>query len=404
MAIGIFIADNISVPWGALYVLMLSALLMFVALCLSRRGMVALVSLCLFFVLIGYLRAFLPDFPIIPSSLLSWSANLSQSLLHSLDGLGLSPDASSLLKAMLLGSRTDLSPELQELYRQTGAAHVLALSGLHLTILLGLFNYCLVRLLAFRWRYVFGTLGILLMGIYVLLTGFPISLCRASLMMSLLILGQMRLTGHSSWHTLGLTAFLLLLFSPLSLYDVGFQLSFAAVCGLLLFYRLLADIWLPQHLIPRRLWQIFLTSVSAQLGVMPLLLHYFHRFSVSGILLSPIYILLATAIMYSALLQCFLTFFGLGFIVRPLVEMLVGVQHGLMSFAAQLPFGGVGEATCPWQSVVLCYAALFFMIPPLRAIRKPDIPQHLLRWALFFRSWPYVLAAIICLVAAYVLR
>ena len=404
MAVGIVVADYISVPPGALFLLLLSSLLLLAALWQSRRGAVALTSLSLFFILVGYMRAFLPEVSLLPASLLSWSGSVGHLLLQALDRMGLSSSASSLLKAMLLGRRADLSPDVVELYRQTGASHILALSGLHLTILLGLFNFCFLRLLAFRWRYVVGGVGIFLIWGYALLVGFPVSLCRASLMMSFLILGQMRLTGYSAWHSLGLTAFLLILVNPYSLFDVGFQLSFMAVAGLLLFYPLLAGIGLPQPLMARRMWQVMLTSLAAQLGVMPLLLHYFHRFSVMGILLSPVYILLATAIIHTALLLCLLAPLGLAFLIRPLVEMLVAAQHGLMSLAARWPWDGAGEVCFSWGCVVLCYAAWLCMVPPLYALRRPEEFQPVVRWVRFFRLWPYVLAAVMCLLAAYLLR
>ena len=401
MAVGILVAGYLSVPSGALFVLLAAAVLFLRAMWLLRRGYGAWMAMTAFFFLIGYLRAYLPDVSLIPNSLVAWSGGASRNLADALSHLDLSPTTNALLHAMLLGQRDAIMPELKELYRQTGAAHILALSGLHLTILFGLIHFLFLHIVAYRMRYFIGCMAIVLMWGYALLTGFPISLCRASLMMTLLIIGQMRLTGTDSWHALGLTAFTLLLISPSSLYDVGFQLSFVAVAGILLFFRPLADVGLPSHRWVRRIWQTFLVSLSAQLGVMPLLLHYFHRFPLSGILLSPIYILLPTSIMYMALTLCLLAPIGMLPLLRPVLEVLVAAQHGLMSLTTRLPWDGAVDFCLPWMGVVFWYAALLCLLTPLEALRKPEVPQCYFRLALFFRAWPYILAALVYAIGVY---
>lgn len=399
LAIGIFWADFVSVSSLSACLLLLTALFLAIAFGLLRRGWLAYFSFCLFFMLIGFLRAQLPDVSLLPPSLMALSDNLSSFVQLRIRQLSLQDDTISLLDAMLLGQREGIPDSLLQLYRRTGVAHVLALSGLHQGILFGGLNVLLLLVVNYRWRNLVGIFELFLIWGYALLTGFPLSLCRASLMLSIFVIGQIRLVGNDGWHTLGLAAFLLLLLSPSSLFDIGFQLSFAAVAGIFLFLPLLLALGQPRRTAWRWLWQAFLVSVGAQLGVFPLLLHYFNYVSLTGILLSPIYVLLTTGILYAALLLLVLAPLGLGLLFRHLLELLVSVQHGLMSLVLRMPLGGVEDFRLSWMSVLLLYAALLCLCPVLIALqpREPEVRYY--RLAMFFRSWPYLLAIILLLSA-----
>lgn len=400
LAMGIMLGSYVAVSLDAAICFMVVAGLFFVAFVLLRRGLGALLALTGLFVTLGFLRSLLPDVVLLPESLLDWSRSLSHSAISLLRQAELNDDTTALLEAMLMGQRTHLSDATLELYRQTGAAHILALSGLHLGILFGLFDYCLMHVLHVRWRFLVGTVGLALMWGYALLTGFPVSLCRASLMLSLLVIGQMRQVGNDTWHTLGLAAFLLLMVSPASLFDVGFQLSFSAVAGIFLFYRPSCEVWLPSSRGLRVFWRLWLLSMSAQVGTFPLLLCYFHRFALIGILLSPVYIFMATLIIYLALMLLLLVPLGMASLLSSSLERLVAVQHGLMELVTWIPYDRVEDVWLTWGQVVLLYGAILCLLPPLHVLRKPDVQLPHYRRAMFFRSWPYLLAALLLCVFA----
>lgn len=358
LAIGIYFSDFFFLSSEAMWLLVVLMSLLLVSLCLLGKQSIAIVPFALFFVVAGIVRAQLGTFSLLPDALLLKSEELLHRLLNYVQHVGLSRDTAGLIQAMLLGNRAELSGEVLQIYRNSGTSHILALSGLHLGILFGLFNYWLMRVLFSRWRYVVGIVGLVFLWGYALLTGFPISLCRASLMMSLLVIGQMRLVGNDGWHTLGLAAFVILLIAPDSLYEVGFQLSFTAVAGILMFYRPLCDIWLPSRWWTRGIWQIFLVSVSAQLGTFPLILYYFHQVSWLGLFISPLFILLATCIVYVGLLLLGVHALGGGFLLGRLLEGLVGIQHGLMGFCSHLSSGRIVDVSLPFYCVVLLYIAI----------------------------------------------
>ena len=391
LAVGIGIGDSVAVPSGAAIVLLPVAALLLWAYWSARRGRTALAAFCFFFLLLGIVRAQLGDLHPLPPSATDWARQLSDRLSLLLRDSGLSPDTEALLETLLLGRRGTLSPELRELYRSAGAAHVLALSGLHLGILFYAVNALLIRLLQYRLRYPVAAAELLLMWGYALVAGFPVSLCRATIMMSLFIIAQIRLTGNSSVHTLGVAAFLLLMASPGVLYDVGFQLSFSAVAGLVLFYAPLSALWVPRNRGLNWLWKGLMVSVSAQLLTFPLSVHYFHRFSFSGLLLSPLYLLLATLVIYVALSLLLFHPLGNGLLV-PLLERLAALLHGIMSHSLLLPLNSIGGIHLPWSGTVLFCGAVLCLLPPLRALRQPPVARPGHRRAMFFRSWPYLLA------------
>lgn len=403
LAIGIYFSSFVALSLSASVSFLVAALLFLVSFWQTRRGWANLTALCSFFFLFGIVRAQLPDVKWIPDTIYSLSLDLSVHFQQLISSSGLSNETETLISALLLGNRDGLSADTVDLFRQTGASHLLALSGLHLSILFGVVYYCLLRVLISPLRYVLGIVGLLLLWGYVFVTGFPVSLCRASLMMSLLMISQMRMVGNDTFHTLAFSAILLLLFAPSMLYDVGFQLSFMSVAGLAYFYRPLVEIGLPRHYILRWLWQFWLVSLSAQLGVLPLLLYYFHSISVSGILLSPIYILIVTAIIYNALAFLLLFSCGYGIFLRYLIELFVSLQHSLMSFASHLPFGRFDGIRIRVEQVILLYAALVILLPVIRVLRQPDSQPPGYRLAMFFRSWPYVLSIIVLLFTIFLL-
>ncbi len=181
-------------------------------------------------------------------------------------------------RALLSGERQDVDRATQEAFVRTGTAHVLAVSGLHVGIV-ALALFVLVSWLRNRWLrllcFLFSLAG------YVLLTGGRPSITRAALMGVLFVLAVNLGRISRPLNTLGVAGLLLLLFDPTSLFNLGFQLSFAAVAGILLIYPRLYSAFASRfprsfnNIVVQRTVQLLLLSTSAQLATLPLTLHYF---------------------------------------------------------------------------------------------------------------------------------
>ncbi|MBQ8949094.1 MAG: ComEC/Rec2 family competence protein [Prevotella sp.] len=205
----------------------------------------------------------------------------------------------AVVAAMVLGDKSALTKELREVYAITGASHVLALSGLHLGII-----YTLLSLLTVgrRWQMVSQMLIILCIWAFVFLVGMSTSVIRAATMLTLYALLSLGHRDKMTVNTLSFTAIVMLMVHPLSLYDVGFQMSFTAVFAILVLMPLFESVFPKEYLMSHRLvgwcWSMVAVSCAAQLGVAPLIAYYFGRFSTYFLLTNFIVIPVATLILW----------------------------------------------------------------------------------------------------------
>lgn len=278
--------------------------------------------------------------------------------------------AYSVLAAMTLGDKSALSSEVKDIYSITGASHVLALSGLHL----GIIYMLLSVLLAHRRRFWLSQVVIILsIWAFAVMTGLSTSIVRSATMIS--IYGLLSVAGRnkSSLNVLCFTAIVMLLFSPTLLFDVGFQLSFMAVLSILLFMPLLERI-IPSHYLikyplVRWLWSAITVSMSAQIGVAPLIAYYFGRFSTYFLLTNLFVLPLATIILYCALLFLITSWSLLGSALFAVVTLL---NRGL-SVVASLPLSSIDGLhpsvfqVCMMYTIIICINIVWQrLLPPSR--------------------------------------
>jgi competence protein ComEC len=210
-----------------------------------------------------------------------------------------SEDQYAVVAAMALGDKSALTKELKEVYAVTGASHVLALSGLHLGIIYTLLSLLIVGR---RWQMVSQMLIVLCIWAFVFLVGMSTSVVRSATMLTVYALLSLGYRDKMTVNTLAFTAIVMLMVHPLSLYDVGFQMSFMAVLAILVFMPLLEGLFPTEYLLThqtmRWLWSMVAVSVSAQIGVAPLIAYYFGRFSTFFLLTNFIVIPAATLILW----------------------------------------------------------------------------------------------------------
>lgn len=217
----------------------------------------------------------------------------------------------SLVLALLLGDRSGLETTTREAFARTGLLHVLAISGLHV-MLVGFLLYGLLGPLSLRlgmtwWRMeaVRTSLTLCVLAGYVLMSGGAPSALRAGLMGALWLGSTLVQRPTSSFNTLGLAACVLLWFAPASLFDLGFQLSFAAVAALLLLTGpLLALVPARRRAHPAARWTAGMaaTSIAATLGTLPVLLHHLGTISLGGLVLNFLALPLTAGALLVALL------------------------------------------------------------------------------------------------------
>ena len=225
-------------------------------------------------------------------SLKSYSENWRNTLIARLENSGFGQDEFALFKGLLLGDKTSISSKFRQDYMQAGAMHILAISGLHIGILLYLLQFVLQPLERLKYgNFIKAILVILLLWAYALFTGFSPSVIRAVTMFSFISIGINFKRNTSTLNTLFVALLFLLISNPFYIFDLGFQFSFLAVFGIVTLQPKLVKLIDTNYKIIRYFWSLFSISVAAQLSVLPLSLYYFHQFPalffVSNLLVIP---------------------------------------------------------------------------------------------------------------------
>lgn len=191
----------------------------------------------------------------------------------------LDADAYSFISALTLGYKHDLTNEMQEAFRASGTSHVLAVSGLHVAIVYAIFTFLFSFWGKSGRKYVVKQILIIIaLWLYAFLAGFSPSVLRATIMLTIASIGFAVGTKGFTYNTLAAAALFILIFNPMSLFDVGFQMSFTAVLAILYFNPVINKLYQPRNKIKKYAWGLFTVSTSAQLGVFPVALYYFGTF------------------------------------------------------------------------------------------------------------------------------
>ena len=201
--------------------------------------------------------------------------------------------------ALLLGYEDKLDADIISAYSSTGALHILSVSGLHVAIVYLVFNWMLFFLDKIKYGNIIkAVLLILFLWFYALLTGMSPSVLRAATMFSFIIIAKAYNRYTNIYNTLAASAFLLLLINPFLLMDVGFQLSYLAVIGIVYIQPKIQQ-WLePKTWLLDQVWTITSVSIAAQIATFPLALYYFHQFPNYFLLSNLIVIPISTAVIY----------------------------------------------------------------------------------------------------------
>lgn len=227
------------------------------------------------------------------TTLYGTAAQLRNSIISKLQKTDFGEEELSIIQALLLGQRNDISESVYNNYKNAGAVHILAVSGLHIGILLLLLQFVLKPLerLPKGKTFKLAVMVVLLWG-FAFLAGLSASVVRAVTMFSFVAYALYLNRPSNTFNILALSIlFILLVIDPKLLFQVGFQMSYAAVFAIVWIYPLLQRLWFPKNSLLRKVWQLFSVSIAAQLGVLPISLFYFHQFPglffVSNLLIVP---------------------------------------------------------------------------------------------------------------------
>ncbi len=307
------------------------------------------------------------------SGVMIWVAKLRHWILNTIDAV-FPEDTAGFARALLLGDAGKLTYETDTAFKVSGIRHVIAVSGLHVSIL-----FSLIYMLSGRRRYLTAILGLPLLFLFAAIAGFTPSVVRACVMQGLVILAIMLNREYDPPTALGLAVLIMLIVNPMTITSVSFQLSVGCMAGIFLFSERIRKFLLRDKClgsgkgksIKARLTRWFAGSISISLSAMiittPLSIAYFQMVSVVGILTNLLVLWVISFAFYGIMLACFLASFWLwaakavGFLIAYPIRYVLWVADLLSS----IPFAAIYTNTIYTQVWVACsyiMLALFLII------------------------------------------
>lgn len=298
-------------------------------------------------------------------TLRGYAARLRDEIISRMKRANFGEDEFGIIQALFLGQRDEISEATYTAYKNAGAVHILAVSGLHIGILL-MFLEFLLRPLEFlpKGKILKLAVIVLLLWAFAFLAGLSPSVVRAVTMFSFVAYALYLNRPSNTFNILALSMFfILLVIDPMLLFNVGFQMSYAAVFAIVWLYTILQKLWSPKPWLVKKIWQLLSVSLAAQVGVLPISLYYFHQFPglffVSNLLIVPFLgLILGVGIIVIALVLLNLAPDNL----IALFDSLIGFMNAIIAWIAQqeafifqnIPFDSV--------QMVLTYALLIALI------------------------------------------
>lgn len=273
----------------------------------------------------------------------------------------------SVIEALTLGYREELDPETKNYFANTGAMHVLAVSGLHVGLIYFILSFVFAGLKRLKiGSFALPALLISLLWLYAFITGFSPSVQRATVMFTFVIIGDAIRRPVNIFNSLAASALVLMLINPDVIFDVGFQLSYLAVFGIVLIQPRLSALISPKNKLIKAAWELFTVSVAAQLATFPLGLFYFNQ--TSNLFWASNFIVIPAATLLMWVTFPFFVFSFLPLISDALAFILKWVTHLMilaLKYLSELPFavsdGIVIDTFQVWLIYGILAAALVFL-------------------------------------------
>lgn len=308
--------------------------------------------------------------------LVAYALHLRQKLVEQFKHYMHTPEAVSVASTLILGYKAELDNDILQAYSKTGTIHVLSVSGAHVAIIFVMIGWLLGFMDGYRYGRAFkAVLTIMLIWYYALLTGLSPAVCRAAVMISFIIIGKTYNRRINTLNILAASAFFILLVNPYLLTDVGFQLSYLAVAGLIVFQPIVYGWFDIENKWLDKLWLLCAASIAAQAITFPLSAYYFHQFPLC-FLISNLFILVPSLIIMYAGIAC-LAFAQVGIpalagVAGWILERSILIMDKGLQIIEQAAFASVGKI---WLSrgehlllfvlLVLVFCWLYYRRPVL---------------------------------------
>ena len=274
----------------------------------------------------------------------------------------LDTDAAALgiAEALLIGYTNDLDKDLVQAYSNTGVVHIIAISGMHLALIYLMLVWIFTRIPGIRRsKPIQVLLTLCCLWMFSLLTGAAASVLRAAVMFTFISLGNNFFKRSSIYNSLAVSAFVLLCYNPYFLWDVGFQLSYLAVLGIVAFQKPVYNYFYIKNKWADKVWQLMAVSLSAQVLTFPVCIYYFHQFPVLFLMANIIAVPLSSLVLYA---EIFLVAFSwvpfIGAYLGKLTGWLVWLMNTIIVHINKISFAVWDKIPATILSTILLYVVV----------------------------------------------
>lgn len=241
-----------------------------------------------------------------------------------------------MMQAMLLGDEINFDDELRQSYTETGIIHIVAISGSHVLVFFWFITTLLFWLRGRHHLLIKYIIALPLVWFYVLIAGAPTSAVRAVVMFSLIAFGFAVQKNKNPLNQLFAAAFIMLLFEPLWLFSLGFQLSFCAVLSLILFYKSIYKWYTPSSKTVKFLWQGIAASIAAEVLIAPIIIYYFHLLPATFLVANLIAYLFMSIVLIAGMILILLSWLPfIPVVIAAIITLIVKAFNGFIHFLQQ---------------------------------------------------------------------
>lgn len=313
-----------------------------------------------------YLQAYVDDYAWEKISekhgnkIMIFASGLRQNLLKILDKSNLEKNENAVISAILLGVSDKLDPELSQQYASAGVSHILCVSGMHVGVIYMIINYLLFFLSKGRIQKSIKTIVLLLtIWLYACVTGLSPSVMRASTMFTFMAFGHLFERQPNTYNSILTSLFFLCCLNPLIIYEVGVQLSYSAVFGIVWLQKPIKTIYKTKTKVGKHIWEIMAVSFVAQLLTFPFSMYYFHQFPTYFLLANIAIISLTPFVVGTGILYLVLSFWTWTHeYLSLLLNYMIKSMNYVVSFVEKLPFSTLGNLYINSTQLLLLYACI----------------------------------------------
>jgi competence protein ComEC len=298
---------------------------------------------------------------------------------------------SGIAEALLIGYKEDLDKDVVQAYSNTGVVHIIAISGMHL----GLIYVGLVWLfskLPFVKRSAI-TRVILILGclwLFSLVTGASASVLRSAVMFTCIIIGKEFFKQASIYNSLAASAFLLLCYNTFLLWDVGFQLSYFAVVGIVWLQKPIQDLFYTKNKALQHAWEMCSITIAAQILTLPICIYYFHQIPTTFLFTNLICVPLSTCILFAEIVLVICAAFPpLALLIGKFIYVLTWCMNALIVFFNKLPFSLMDKIYATALTTWVLYGFVFLLSSTLLRRNKTLMKISFGFLFLFAGIWAY---------------